>query len=274
MRQDPYCHWVPRQVLRLQDQDSDTISVIIPTHNRAGLLRRALASVQNQTRRPDEVIVIDDGSTDETAQVVCGEFPRYRYVRQPRRGVAAARNKGAGEAMGRWLAFLDSDDEWRPAKLERQLAALASRPDYSICHTDEIWIRNGRRVNPKDRHAKAGGHIFRRCLALCFISPSAVVIARSLFDSLGGFDETLVVKYGGHSDQLSKKYFGMDRFRIQALENILAGESLTRSDRAAAVAALREKIDIYLEGARKRGKWSEVSTYEAKRRRYAVSVFP
>ncbi len=253
----------------MRSTDSDTISVIIPTHNRAGLLRRALASVQNQTRRPDEVIVIDDGSTDETAQVVCGEFPRYRYVRQPRRGVAAARNKGAGEAMGRWLAFLDSDDEWRPVKLKRQLAALASRPDYSICHTDEIWIRNGRRVNPKDRHAKAGGHIFRRCLALCVISPSAVVIARSLFDSLGGFDETLavcedydlwlrlcarhpvlyvdetlVVKYGGHSDQLSKKYFGMDRFRIQALENILAGESLTRSDRAAAVAPLREKIGI------------------------------
>lgn len=275
------------------------VSVVIPTHNRAELLMRALESVYAQTRLPDEVIVVDDGSTDDTARQVHGNFPRVRYHYQPNRGVSAARNAGIRCARGQWLAFLDSDDTWQPAKLQRQFHALQQAPGYRLCHSDEIWIRRGRRVNPMKKHAKHGGHIFQHCLALCAISPSSVIVHRSLLDEIGLFDETLpacedydlwlrlcaenpvlfvdeplLVKYGGHADQLSRRYWGMDRFRIRALEKILVTATLSAADRAAALAVLITKIGVYLNGARKRGKWQEAGDYEHKldhyRRYYAA----
>ena len=270
-----------------------SVSVVIPTRNRSALLRRALESVGAQTRPPKEIIVVDDGSTDDTAQWINVDFPLVHYLRQPHRGVAAARNNGIGAATGEWIAFLDSDDEWRPAKLERQLDATRAQPRYGLCHTDEIWIRRGRRVNAGKRHAKSGGSIFRRCLPLCVISPSSVLVRRSLLEEVGGFDETLpvcedydlwlricsrypvlfvdealVVKHGGHEDQLSRRFWGMDRYRIAALEKILASGALSTEDREATIRTLLDKITVYLTGARKRDKWDEVETYETIRTRY------
>lgn len=269
----------------------NSVTVVIPTYNRAALLGRALASLGAQTRRPEEIIVVDDGSSDGTAALVRECFGGVVYASQERAGVSAARNRGIAQARGEWIAFLDSDDEWRPGKLERQLASLACEPTYRICHCDEIWVRRGRRVNPKDRHAKAGGRIFRRCLPLCAISPSAVIMHRSLLDEVGPFDEDLpvcedydmwlrvcsrhpvlfvaeplVVKHGGHPDQLSRRYWGMDRFRIAALEKIVRLPHLDGDDRRAALETLLEKIDVYLQGARKRHKRDEVELYEKKRR--------
>jgi glycosyltransferase involved in cell wall biosynthesis len=263
------------------------VSVIIPTRNRSVLLRRALASVTAQTMQPAEIIVVDDGSMDGTSRWLPDEFQSVRYVQQPHRGVSAARNRGVEEAGGEWIAFLDSDDEWLPAKLERQLAALHAHPEHALCHTDEIWIRRGRRVNPKDRHAKTGGFIFQRCLPLCVISPSSVMLRRSFLENVGGFDETLpvcedydlwlricsrhpvlyldeplVIKHGGHSDQLSRRHWGMDRYRIRALQKIVDSGSLSTQDGEAALRTLVGKIEIYLTGARKRGK-PDVETYEA-----------
>jgi len=270
-----------------------TVSVIVPTYNRAPLIGRALASILAQTRPPDEVIVVDDGSTDETASLLRERFPSIRHLPQKHAGVSAARNHGIEQANSTWIALLDSDDAWQPDKLAQQLRALTAQPQHKICHTDEIWIRNGRRVNPMQKHAKKGGHIFRHCLPLCAISPSSVLIHRSLFDEIGRFDpelpacedyelwlricsrypvlyldQPLTIKYGGHADQLSRQHWGMDRFRVRALERILEQVELSPIDRAAAVRMLLRKIDIYLNGAAKRGNHDEVTRYRAKRERW------
>ena len=270
-----------------------TVSTIIPTHDRARPLARALRSAGSQTRPADEIIVVDDGSSDETARVVRDGFPGVRYFRQENRGVSAARNRGIAAAEGEWLAFLDSDDEWLPRKLERQLAAFQESPGDLVCHTNETWIRHGRHVNPMKKHEKSGGHIFEKCLPLCAISPSSVIIHRKVFEELGTFDESLavcedydlwlricavhpvlyidealVVKYGGHDDQLSRRYRGMDRFRIRALEKIIHSGKLDARQWRAALATLLEKIDIYLNGARKRDRRKEVEKYLKKKEQY------
>lgn len=261
-------------------------TVIIPTYNRCKFLQRALQSVCRQTLLPDEIIVIDDGSDDATEQMLHREFPAVRYLRQENSGVSSARNRGIAAAGGNWLAFLDSDDQWLPEKLQTQHQALAGQQKMLVCHSDEIWIRNGRRVNAGKKHAKKGGWIFQHCLPLCAMSPSSIMIHRDVFAALGGFDEQLpacedydfwlritarypvlfieqplIKKYGGHDDQLSRKYWGMDRFRIRALEKILATGSLNDADHRAAVAILREKAGIYLQGAIKRGKSDEIGYY-------------
>ncbi len=266
-----------------------SVSVVIPSHNRSRLVVRALDSILSQTRPADEILVVDDGSEDDTVERIRGQQPAVRVVAQPHSGVSAARNRGIRESTGEWIAFLDSDDEWLPTKLEKQLDALAASPDLSLCHTDEIWIRRGRRVKPMEKHRKYGGEIFERCLPLCVISPSSAILHRRLFDEVGLFDESLpacedydlwlrvtarfpvlyldeplIVKYGGHEDQLSHRFWGMDRFRIRALENIIDSGVLTDEQREAAEKILVEKIRIYLIGARKREKHEDVVTYEEK----------
>lgn len=264
------------------------ISVIIPTHNREQLLPRALDSVLNQTLPPKEVIVVDDGSTDGTRALLSEQYPQCIYLQQPNRGVSSARNRGIETATGEWIAFLDSDDEWLPDKLAAQQSAIASEPDCRICHTEEIWIRNGRRVNAMKKHAKSGGRIFLNCLPLCVISPSSVLIHRSLFTEVGLFDETLpacedydlwlricahhsvafvsqpqIIKYGGHEDQLSQRHWGMDRFRIQALQKLLDSGDLSEAYRQAAVQILIKKVEILANGADKRGNQEQAQGYLA-----------
>lgn len=270
------------------------ISVIIPVYNRVHLVGRALASVYAQSRFAQEVIVVDDGSSDGTGDYVRTYFPQARYLRQSNQGVSAARNRGIVAARGDWFAFLDSDDEWLPQKLQVQCQALAANPEHRICHSNEMWVRRGRRVNPMRKHAKSGGNIFRRCLPRCVISPSSVMVHRSVMKTVGRFDEAfpacedydlwlrvcavyavlyveqpLIIKYGGHPDQLSQRYPAMDRFRIEALEKIIRGGILSPADRHAAVNMLLQKIRIYTDGAQKRGRWQEVLSYRQKCAHYA-----
>ena len=266
-----------------------SISVIIPTYNRFVALQNALASVYAQTLPPSEVIVVDDGSTDGTAEMVRREYPDVKLLIQNNQGVSAARNTAIQVAEGDWIALLDSDDEWLPKKLETQMAALEKAPQVLLCHTDEIWIRNGVRVNQMKKHEKRGGHIFEHCLPLCCMSPSSVLIHRHVFDELGLFDEALpacedydywlrfcakypvlfidtplLKKYGGHEDQLSRKHWGMDRFRIRALEKLLASHVLSAEQVGQVQTMLYKKAKIYAQGARKRGREKEALYYEAK----------
>jgi glycosyltransferase involved in cell wall biosynthesis len=259
-----------------------SVSVVIPVFNRAALVVRALESVYAQSRTPREVIVVDDGSSDGTSEMVSERFPGAVCLREKHRGVSAARNVGIRSARGDWIALLDSDDEWLPTKLERQLDALARQPRFHLCHCDEIWMRDGRRVIPRKRHAKSGGWIFEECLPLCAISPSSAMIRRSVFAELGLFDEELpacedydywlrfcsrhpvlyvdeqlVVKHGGHDDQLSRRIWGLDRFRIRALIKVLEAGHLDERATVAARRVLEEKARIFAAGARKRGRGSE-----------------
>lgn len=263
------------------------VSVIIPTHNRRMLLLEAIASVRAQRDCPAvEVIVVDDGSTDGTDAAIAEFAGPVRYVWRETRGVAAARNLGARLARGKWLAFLDSDDLWKPRKLAAQLAFHDAHPEVSISQTDEIWLRHGRRVNPRGYHSKPSGDIFLPSLRRCLVSPSAVMMRRDAFVRLGGFDEglevcedydlwlrvsscmsvglvgqPLVVKRGGHADQLSRRVWGMDRFRVASLTKLLATQPLDAERRAAVCEVLQEKCDILAQGAVRRGRQEEAERY-------------
>ncbi len=254
------------------------ISVIIPTYNRCDSLCVAIESVFKQSLQPNQIIVIDDGSKDNTAAIVAERFPSVDLIRQTNHGVSHARNRGIEVAKNAWIAFLDSDDRWFENKLAVQMNAIDTSPEHRLCHCDEHWIRNGKRVNPMHKHQKRGGNIFEYCLPLCAISPSAVIIHETLFDEVGVFDESLpacedydlwlricscnpvlfvdsalLEKTGGHEDQLSKKHWGMDRFRLIALGKLLRSQSLSDEYRSLAQITFKKKYGILLNGARKRG---------------------
>lgn len=261
------------------------VSVIIPTYNRGWTIGEAVDSVLAQDYRDFELIVVDDGSTDNTPEVLDAYRGTIKVFRQENKGVSAARNRGIAEASGRFIAFLDSDDLWLPQKLSRQVEFFNTTPDALICQTEEVWIRSGVRVNPKKRHQKPSGMIFEPSLALCLVSPSAVMIRRSLLEIVGNFDETLpacedydlwlriscrfpvyridtplIIKRGGHEDQLSAS-FGLDRFRIKAIKKSVESGFLSKRQYAAAVKTLKEKCNIYAAGCRKRGRIDEAIYY-------------
>ena len=269
------------------------ISVILTTYNRSALVERAILSVLKQTRPADEIIIIDDGSTDETSELIPRKYPRISYFWQENKGISAARNAGIEKSAGDWIAFLDSDDTWLKRKLEYQQKALLHNPEYLICHTNEIWIRHGKRVNPMKKHQKSGGYIFEKCLPICVISPSSVMLHRAVFDRFGKFDtdlpvcedydlwlrmcaflpvlyleKALITKFGGHADQLSRSTWGFDRFRIQALEKIISNPQLNPAYKRAALDMINAKLKIYLQGAEKRGKSEEIESIRIKYNQY------
>lgn len=263
------------------------ISVIIPTYQRAELVLTAVESVRRQSFRDWELLVVDDGSSDGTIDALERiREPRLRVIRQAHSGVSAARNRGIQQARYEWIAFLDSDDSWKPRKLERQLESLEAEPAYQICFTDEIWIRNGVRVNQKKRHRKQSGWIYPRCLRLCIVSPSSILLHRSVLERMGQFDESfpvcedyelwlrlaarypilflpqpLIVKTGGHHDQLSRSRWGLDRFRVRAMLKILESDQLSPYLHHLTIRELIRKLEILAGGAEKRGKTTAARDY-------------
>ena len=234
------------------------VSVIIPTYNRKEFTKEAVDSVRAQSFQDLELIVIED---------------------KEQKGPATARNQGVLKAKGKYIAFLDSDDLWDKRKLEKQLEYLRNNPEFKICYTNEKWVRNGEHLNQMKKHQKHHGWIFDKCLPLCIISCSSILMERRMFDELGGLDESLpvcedydlwlrmslrypiayldeklMVKRGGHPDQLSRKYWGMDRFRIRALEKLLKMK-LSNEQRELVLQELGRKYNILLSGSRKRNKY-------------------
>jgi glycosyltransferase involved in cell wall biosynthesis len=269
------------------------ISVIIPTYNRASYLKQAIDSVLSQdyfseTHHPEhfELIVVDDGSTDETNKVVESYSQKIRYKFQEHKGVSPARNLGLKLSKGGFIAFLDSDDLWKKEKIRLQMEFMEAHPEAVVCCTQEIWIRNGVFVNPKKKHKKYSGQIFEKVLPLCLLSLSSAFFRRRIFNEIGGFDpslpacedydfgirlahkyplyfldEPLIIKRGGHEDQLSKKYWGMDRFRVKALQKALIWE-LSERERKLVKQVMLKKCKILISGFEKRGKSSEALKYK------------
>ncbi|WP_321415165.1 glycosyltransferase [uncultured Desulfobacter sp.] len=266
-------------------QKTDMVSVIIPTFNRAWTLERAIDSVLAQDYTPIEIIVIDDGSTDETQEVLAGYKDEIRILVQENKGVSAARNLGIQESQGHFIALLDSDDAWEKNKLSCQMDFFQSNPGAMICQTEEIWIRKGKRVNPKKKHKKPSGMIFEPSLKLCLVSPSAVMIRKQLFDQKGMFNEAfpvcedydlwlrishdtpvylidipLTVKTGGHGDQLSASH-SQDKYRIQSILNLIESNVLSPDQAQAALKVFKEKCRIFAGGCLKRGREKESAYY-------------
>ncbi|MCW5212038.1 glycosyltransferase family 2 protein [Desulfobulbus sp. TB] len=276
------------------------ISVVIPTYNRAGFLEKAIASVQKQTLACGEIIVVDDGSTDATPEIVqqislnsqnsqiskMNQIP-IRYLYQDNKGASAARNVGITAAEYDILCFLDSDDRWVSHKLEMQFKAMRRQPQYLISHTKEIWYRQGMQVNQKKKHAPPHGEIFQRALRMCVVGMSTVMMQREIFHRYGLFnenmlccedydlwlrvsreeefllvDEALTLKDGGRPDQLSALYrLGMDRWRIYSLCLLLEKTSLEAEQYDQVVAELERKCRIYGKGCIKHGRPEEGEYY-------------
>ncbi len=259
------------------------ITVVIPTYNRYEFLKRALASVYAQTYVVGEVIVIDDGSIDNTSNIK-EDFPKIVYIYQENAGVSSARNLGIKNATYEWIAFLDSDDIWHIDKLQLQVQLHQSQPSLKMSYTDENWIRNDKVVKIPKKFRKFGGDIFDKCLSHCIIAPSATLLHRDLISEVGDFDESLevcedydlwlrvalkneiglvdkplITKYAGHEDQLSFKHWGMDRFRVIALEKLLSS-----SKKDVVQETLVKKYRLLLKGAIKYDKISDIKEYEGK----------
>ena len=266
------------------------VSVIIPTLNRINTLPRAIDSVIAQSFKSIEIIVVDNGSSDGSVKMLKKYYPTVKVIHEHKVGVSASRNKGIKYASSPWIAFLDSDDAWDQKKLEKQVNHLHNSHDkYRLIHTNEIWIRNGKKINQMKKHQKFGGYIFNECLSLCCVSPSSVLIDRSIFDDMGLFnenlpvcedydmwlricskeevlfiDEKLTFKYGGHKDQLSKSYWGMDRFRVNSIENLILNYDLNTDQKNKSMATLIKKLKIIINGAKKRNNSSVINEYTKK----------
>ena len=267
------------------------VSVVIPTLNRKNFLKKAIESVSKQTFSPHEIIVVDNGSSDGTLEMVNNEYPSVKTFVQNIPGVSATRNLGIKMSEGNWVAFLDSDDQWHREKLKLQLESISQEENkVFLSHTDETWYREEQIVNQKLKHRKRGGFIFEFCLPLCCISPSSSLVKKEIFDQIGFFDESLEVcedydfwlrycskypvnfvdkkltfKFGGHLDQLSKKNWGMDRYRISALEKLIGSNSLEKDQLEMTAKTLMRKISIIVDGAKKRSNQQVFDLYNEKK---------
>ncbi|MFH1782835.1 MAG: glycosyltransferase family A protein [Candidatus Omnitrophota bacterium] len=267
------------------------ISVIIPTYNRSILLKRAIESVLDQAYKDLELLIIDDGSTDNTREYVESQAtshrPQVRYFYQTNKGPSSARNLGIKKAQGSLIAFLDSDDWWDREKLAIQIEEMNKKPTFLISHTQEIWYRKNKLLNQKRINSKSNGYIFNRCLSICSVSMSTVIIRKGLFDRIGLFDEKLpccedydfwlraskeypfllidkplTLKDGGRPDQLSHLHRnGMDRFRIYSIVNLLEETGLNDEQRQLAIKELANKCRIYGQGCIKHGRKDEGEGY-------------
>ncbi len=255
-------------------------SVVIPSCNRKGMLLKAIDSVLSQDIRDFELIVVDDGSTDGTESIQSIYHGKLTYIYQPNAGVSSARNKGIAAASSPHIALLDSDDTWQSSKLRKDREYMDANPSVQIHQSEEIWLRNGKRVNQGNRYLKSEGDIFSQSLRLCAISPSSAVFSQEIIKKYGLFDESmqacedydlwlritpyeytglirekLITRNSGHGDQLSAEIPLLDRFRLYSIMKLLESENgtLREEQKKEAENVAFEKARILHTGSIKRG---------------------
>jgi glycosyltransferase involved in cell wall biosynthesis len=250
-------------------------------------------SVLDQTFTDLDLWIVDDGSTDGTADWVQNEILAQQreitthYLRSQNKGVSHARNLALKASSGEWVAFLDSDDEWLPNKIAQQMIVAEQNPELKLLHGEEIWIRNGVRVNPMKKHQKSGGRIFDRCIKLCCISPSTAMVRREIFEEVGFFNEDfpvcedydmwlricekyevgfvenpIIKKYGGHEDQLSRKYIAMDYYRIKSLSQFTQSSEISEDEKSLLLDTLSKKCEILLRGFKRHNNMDQFTEVE------------
>ncbi|PLY07524.1 MAG: glycosyl transferase [Arcobacter sp.] len=246
------------------------ISVIIPTYNRANFLLSAINSIKSQTYRIDEIIVVDDGSSDNTKEVLKNQ--NIKYIFQENKGVSSARNRGIKESKNDWIAFLDSDDIWEKEKIEKHINIHKTNQNIFCSYTDETWNRNGKTIKLKPYQEKEEP-TFLNSLRLCKIGVSTFFCHKNIFEKVGYFDEELLVcedydlwlrilkdyeikyinekltlKKAGHKNQLSFETKLIDTYRIKSLE-----KHLNSKYKKEVLNELIYKMEIVLSGAKKHG---------------------
>lgn len=220
------------------------ITAIIPTYNRADFLPLAIESILNQTIPLDEIIIVDDGSEDDT-QKILEKYKNLKIIKTANLGVSHARNTGIKNAKNSWIAFLDSDDIWSKEKIEKQINFHKENPDILFSHTNERWIRDGKEIKYPKSLKKPEGECFLQNTSTCKIAASSVLVSKRVFEDIGYFDESmsvcedydmwlrvslryqigllkesLITKYAGHP-QLSSTIFAIDRYHIYSLLKFL-----------------------------------------------------
>lgn len=265
------------------------IDVIIPTYNRAHFIERSITSVLNQSYKNFELYLIDDGSTDNTKEVIAPflALDNFHYLKKENQGVSAARNFGIKNSNSPWVSFLDSDDEWLSHKLQEQVSAINHLPELSFFHSNEIWMRNGVRVNLPKKFDKGHYELVERSLEMCLISPSTVIIKRDLLLEFDNFDESillcedfdlwnkilanykvgfiekeLIIKYAGHDDQLSMIDPLMDMWRIRSLFKLLAMPYISDEKKKLITAMIAKKVPVLERGLIKFNKQNELQELE------------
>jgi len=270
-----------------------SVTAIIPTYNRADYLDKAITSVLQQTDAVAELIVVDDGSKDDTKELVNAYQQtniKIIYIYQENKGPAAARNNGIKNSACEFIAFLDSDDIWHKRKIELQLKQLKKNSEFLISHTSERWMRQGKHLNRKKKHLQKHGDIFFQNLKLCAAGMSTVMVRKKIFNIYGLFDEDLLccedyefwlrigekenfllidapltVKNGGRDDQVSSIYRqGMDTFRINALGKLIKKQLVTAKKYLALVEECERRCLIYAKGCEKHGRMGEAELYHQK----------
>lgn len=291
----------------MSNLETPLVAIILPTFNRKGIVDRAIQSVINQTYPHWELHIVDDGSTDDTWMDLLSKLPRWKgelssfgrnkksiQVHQTEhRGVSGARNFGIERAEGEWMAFIDSDDEWFPEKLFKQLEFHKLNPTFLFSQTKEVWNKKGNLMEPKGKYRKLSGMFLKESLELCMVTSSSFLAHKQTLNKIGGFrielpvcedydlwnrillegypigliDENLMVRYGGSDDQLSNQYQALERFRLYSL--LLTKEEFRENGKWELLGlqtkllfqnAIKTRMETILQGRIKRGKeinWME-----------------